>query len=167
MALSAESLLNNFWDGVLPVNVVLIAKMLGISIHYGLFDNQESNPLEYGAVGAVRFIDGVPVILIDNMQSPEKTRFVIAHEIAHCVLHHDIVRQKGLVDRDKTINVAGVQIDTRESEANKFALSLLMPKSSIDALLSAGVTKVEQMALYFYLPVDIVLYRLKNLGYVT
>lgn len=97
-----------------------IATMMGIEIQY--------RPLK-GILGYFQTYSRIPVIHVASGLSEELTLFVIAHELAHRILH-----PKNNVPflRANTF----MSIDKIEREANELAVELLIP----DELLLEGIS---------------------------
>lgn len=110
-----------------PVDVDLIAKMLGLTVRYDAGLEKE------GITGAI-FLndDDVAEVLInpiENSYEPRR-RFTLAHEIGHFCLHLN-ESQRGFVDNRQSMSRSNTYWDKYEGEANSFAANLLMPKSLI------------------------------------
>ena len=69
--------------------------------------------------------DGRPFIFLSRIKTAERSRFDLAHEIGHLILHSDVTRTEEATDR---------QI---EHEANIFAAEFLLPTESLRAKLSS------------------------------
>lgn len=159
--MKAQDLLDRFWDRKLPIDVMEIAQNLGAIVRYGIFDDIDNNPEEYGVSGAIRYVEGQPIILINRNFSATRNRFTIAHEIGHHVLH-----KAEFIDDENTLYRRDHVDDYREIEANKFAAELLMPRVAIDSLISNGVTSIDGLAECLYVSNKAMTFRLKNLGYI-
>jgi Zn-dependent peptidase ImmA (M78 family) len=113
-----------------PVNVDLVAAYLGVDIHYAFLENDIAGELE--SLG-----DGKYKININATDPTTRRRFTIAHELGHLIFHRSLINN-GLDDnrayrstnsgRYHNTNIGPKQ----ETEANKFAASLLMPESLLD-----------------------------------
>ena len=68
------------------------------------------------------FIEGRPFVFLDmQKECAVRTRFNMAHELGHLLLHHDISQKD--IDDKKTL-------DRIEKEANQFASCFLLPRAS-------------------------------------
>lgn len=120
--------------------------------------------------------DGIPVITFNSKESSKRTRFTIAHELGHFVLHS--VEQKIFLDKKQqnvlfrnSISSSGESL--KEREANSFAAALLMPKKLIDERISNAeiyeLNELEElinnMAREFNVSTQAMTFRLSNLGY--
>lgn len=104
----ANQILDQYWEyGVLPINPIKIATMMGInfSISYRTGFIKEKT------------------IFINPLNSNIRNNFIVAHLLGHYVLHgSDFI--------ENPLNFRLVS-DFRELEANYFALRLLMPSKYI------------------------------------
>lgn len=100
------------------VDVVKLANRFGIKVY--------EYPFGDGVSGAVRKKENGEVsIYISDQDSVARQRFSIAHELAHAVLHKDIVDSHKVIKRSKN------DFSCVEIEANKLAEEILMPEKSI------------------------------------
>ena len=110
----AADLLRSEWQlGLGPIsNMVYLLESRGVEIYW----LDEESPL----VDAFSFWrDRKPFVMLNSSKgSGERSRFDIAHELAHIVLHRDLE------------NLDGQDI---EDEANRFASALLMPRVQVEA----------------------------------
>lgn len=81
-------------------------------------------------------------IRVNRHEHRNRQRFTIAHEIAHYVLHRDVIGNE-LVD--DTFYRSGLS-EKREYEANALAAEILMPWSLITQLMTGGERDVEKLA---------------------
>jgi len=101
----------------------------------------------------------------DSSVHPNRQRFTIAHELGHYFKGH--LADKTLF-RDSLQNFNLDNYDIYEVEANNFAADILMPKDKIDFLLyKEGITSIEEMAHLLRVSQTAMMYRLKNLGYIS
>ena len=147
-----------------PVDVVQVAKDLGIRVEYAEFDEGCSGVLVKGE-------DGTAVIGVNWEHHANRQRFTIAHEIGHFVLSHDgnTFVDKGTYARfrDEESHSGNV---TEERQANQFAASLLMPASLVkgafeERLFDPGDdSALGDMARAFQVSSQAMMFRLQNLG---
>lgn len=156
----ADTVLNNFWDGCIPVDVVDIARKLNIAV------GPLPNNVDYiNTSGIASQRNGMKIIEINFDKNLNRQRFTIAHEIGHHVLGH--VNEHHTLHRDDDHTFSGNQFDWCEVEANKFAADLLMPNQAIDYLIKReGITDISDLANEFHVSEQAMYYRLLNLGYV-
>ena len=110
-----------------PADVVDLIRKLGISY--------EEKPMEYGADGRIDFDGNSYKITVNSNQSRQRRKFTAAHEVAHFLLHRDLLRREGHLDR--LFDAAGRNNPSapftarHEVEANKLAAQILMPRDAI------------------------------------
>ncbi len=127
----------------IPVQTVNLARDIGIDVYHasGWPDNLSGKierSEEYG--GRSGF-----AIFVNKDHHPNRRRFTTAHEIAHFILHEDLIGD-GIVDdalyRSNLSNAL-------EAEANKLAADILMPWDHINKLIAEGKTDVKLLAKEF------------------
>lgn len=118
-----------------PVPVERVIKKLNILLRHEALDEELS--------GMAYIDDGIAMIGVNALHSPNRQRFSAAHELAHHVLHSAEIT--GVVHVDKASKrvlmrdgVSSLGVDPLEIEANAFASELLMPTDLLMAEL-AGV----------------------------
>jgi Zn-dependent peptidase ImmA (M78 family) len=84
-------------------------------------------------------------ILVNNNESRTRKRFTVAHEIAHFVLHRNLIGD-GLTDN--SMYRSGLTT-LAEVQANKMAANLLMPFNLIEKEIKAGAASIEELAQRF------------------
>jgi Zn-dependent peptidase ImmA (M78 family) len=111
-------------DGNVPVGA--IAAELGVRI-------KVSN-LGPGNSGQISRDEGGYLIRVNRFEAKERQRFTIAHEIAHFLLHKDIIDSSpdGIVD---TVLYRSGAPEHVEFEANRLAADILMPRPSVEGKL--------------------------------
>jgi predicted transcriptional regulator len=103
-----------------PVDVDALARALGIKVNYieldeGIYGSLNRHPTWGGPSGYVIFI---------NKKDPRvRQRFTLAHEIAHFVLHRDLIDSE-VVDRAMYRSDLST---AHETQANRLAADILMP----------------------------------------
>ncbi|MCY4522409.1 MAG: ImmA/IrrE family metallo-endopeptidase [Caldilineaceae bacterium] len=124
----------------IPVQVVKIAKALGAEVRTttNWDDNLSGKILKRrmrnGKIGYVIFVNG--------NHHPNRQRFTIAHEIAHIVLHKNLIGNGIVTDG---LYRSGLS-NTIEWSANKFAGDMLMPSERVIELLDEGVDSIDELA---------------------
>lgn len=110
-----------------PVEIVSLCNKFGLKVYEKYLPSDVSGSIVVGSDKFDRYNSG-NFIMINLMDSPQRRRFTIAHELAHFILHKE-PGQALYAHRD-----AG-QHDQTEVEANIFASYVLMPDELIkDAL---------------------------------
>lgn len=163
---AAEVLSSSDQRASYPIDVELVAKLLGLSVAYENFVDGLSGVL-------VRKPNAIPTIIINKADSKNRQRFSIAHECGHFALKHPgelFVDNYILNKRDVRSSYA---IDSREIEANAFAAALLMPKDIIfDKVIEITSNNLQEsqniltnkLAAMFQVSEQAMGYRLVNLG---
>jgi Zn-dependent peptidase ImmA (M78 family) len=115
----------------IPVPVERLVKMRGITLQYA--------PLGDELSGMAYIRDGLRIIGVNALHHPNRQRFSVAHELAHHVLHVQVISEAVHVDRilhRDRISAQGT--DPLEVEANAFAAELLMPEAFLAAAIGAA-----------------------------
>lgn len=155
VTLTAERILDLYWDRSVPVNIDDMAHRMGAEVRY----------LEYldggGDIsGRFDIEDGKPICTVRSTDVPVRRRFTLAHELGHYVLNHG----RGFRDNAASFNLSNY--DQREIDANKFAAEILMPKLAINYVIEKlGRKDVEDLAQLFQVSRQAMTFRLKNLGW--
>lgn len=98
----------------------------------------------------------LPILYINKLRAADRTRFNLAHELAHYVCHFG-----------KKI---GTDKETRdiEAEANEFASELLMPTNEIKPhLVGLTMPKLIDLKQYWKVSIASIVYKAKKLGVIT
>lgn len=156
----AEHLIQTYWaPKPTPIDPEAIAKAMGVSVRTITPFDTDVDP---GVSGMYSNESGAPVIHYNAMDPENRQRFTIAHELGHHVLKH------GARFRDTSAAFSGGTYDPVEVSANRFAAELLMPAYSVRVLVvDNGITSIPKLAGAFRVSEQAMLYRLKNLGYVS
>lgn len=154
---AAEQVLNQHWNGMLPVDPVAIASRMGIRV---VAIGTQAEPWEYS--GYFKKYDATydgPVILVNRADGAMRQRFTIAHELGHYVLQHEDA------PRDYPSQFSSSVGDPKERAANQFAAELLMPASAVRKVVESGrMQHVEELAQAFQVSPVAMNYRLTNLN---
>ena len=119
-----------------PVPLGAIARDLGISV--------KVSALERGRSGLIEYKNDEYTIKINRHETRERQRYTLAHELAHFLLHRDIIESSGGIV-DNVLYRSG-QPEQIEFEANRLAADLIMPNSRIISDLSAvGVPVTDEV----------------------
>ena len=126
-----------------PVDLDGLASALGVKV-------QGTTDLPEGISGKIfpdRENGGTADYCIQiNMGDPfARRRFTLAHELAHFILHRDLI---GTGITDNELYRSGLP-DQREFEANRLAADILMPSHLIFRYRDNGVRSVEALAARF------------------
>lgn len=144
-----------------PINVNKLAKKLGVGVEASNFNDDVS--------GLFVIKDDKPYIAYNLNQNKKRSRFTIAHELGHFILHS---KNKSLfIDKNRSIMYRNSESSTgeylKEREANAFAAALLMPIPLIlkEAKDLNGDDIIEKLASKFNVSTQAMSFRLSNLGY--
>lgn len=157
----AEHVVETYWaPNPTPIDPKAIASAMGVRV-------QGMNPFdpafESSVSGMYTNEGGQPTIYFNVLDSANRQRFTIAHELGHHVLHNN----HGKRFRDTSAALQGGTYDPVEVQANRFAAELLMPDYAVHALIvDNGVASIERLAQSFGVSEKAMQIRLKNLGYI-
>lgn len=124
-----------------PVDIRGLAHDLGIKVYDAWLDPEVSGELE-------RTVDGNYQINVNADDPITRQRFTIAHEIGHYIYHRSLVGSGVDDNRAYRSTKQGRYFNTRigpreETEANRFAASVLMPNHLIEDLRRLGLDRAE------------------------
>jgi Zn-dependent peptidase ImmA (M78 family) len=140
---------------VVPVNVIAIARELGVNV-WG------TSTLPSNISGKI-FLDPVNggfnrfSITVNATEPLPRQRFTVAHELAHFLLHRDKFVNGMLVD--DTMYRSGLT-SSEEREANKLAAEILMPYSLLQQMIAQGIRSLPKLAGKFQVSKDAMSIRL-------
>lgn len=122
----AKEVLKSFNSLKVPVPVQEIIEKLGIKVSFAASD-------KYSGV-LIRKSDDTILMGLNSLESFNRQRFTMAHELGHYFLGHN---KPVFVDDKVTVNhrendLAKKHYDPKEADANAFAASLLMPEEFIE-----------------------------------
>ncbi len=110
-----------------PVNVPRLIRELGV--------DYIEEPMLDDVSGRIDFDKGSYVIRVNTNQSRARRNFTAAHELAHYLLHRDLLHDRGHLDRLFDVpaadNPALPLRPHHEVEANNLAAKILMPEGAI------------------------------------
>lgn len=122
-----------------PVKTIELAEALGINVYYVDWPDDISGRIQKDPVNGGK--SGY-AILVNQKHHPNRRRFTIAHEIAHFVLHQDLIGD-GIYD--DALYRSGLPRPV-EFEANRLAADILMPLSTLGEALNQSPASVEELA---------------------
>lgn len=155
--LTSTILINNDMFKV-PVDVVKIAKLNGITVYEG--------DLEKNVSGAIRYNQEKEnfEILVNKNDTRERKRFTIAHEIGHFFLHREILMSDEIhIDIMYRMPNEDEEQKRREKEVDYFAGALLMNKTLLTKMYNENNT-ITELAEIFDVSVSAMTVRLDILG---
>ena len=163
--LSPKNILNTYWDSERNVYPIDIAKMLynmGIRIFsydFSKFDNDDSK-----FVGAILTNETDITLLYRERESKSRSRFVLAHELAHCCLRNFNMQSNPHVE----YYCEEISTDLHELKADMFARELLVPLKELRKILMTkypdSLPEVVTLSEMFVVPLDVMTERLKELN---
>lgn len=126
-----------------PIDVAACARSVGLPIY--------SIDLPNGVSGMLvrhdpRAGDSGFVCYVDSSEPSVRQRFSAAHELGHFSLHR---QHLGESHQDNYLLRAAGMTSAQETQANRFAADLLMPRNLIDLAMTEGHTSVRQLASLF------------------
>jgi Zn-dependent peptidase ImmA (M78 family) len=136
-----------------PVDVETLAYALGLKIYV--------TELEQGVYGKLTR-DNTPsgfAIYVNAFDADARRRFTVAHEIAHYVLHRDLINVE-IVDREMYRSVLSSEY---EAQANRLAAEILMPSDLIKSEFAKN-NDLSVLAAGFTVSMTAMNIRLKGLG---
>lgn len=104
-----------------PVPLAKIAKDLGVQVLL--------STLPRGISGEIRNVDGTYVIKINRHEAKPRQRFTLAHELAHFLLHKNIIDRSG--GFSENVLLRSGEPMAIEYEANRLASDLVMPSHKV------------------------------------
>jgi Zn-dependent peptidase ImmA (M78 family) len=136
-----------------PVDLDGMAQAFGVQV---LFDDDMPSDIS----GKIERLGKSFQITINGRHAPRRRRFTLAHELAHFILHRDLI-ESGVVDnamyRSATLS------DDIERQANRFAADLLMPAALVQAAWRDGVRSYVEMASRFDVSEEAARIRMRDL----
>lgn len=122
-----------------PVNLAAIANDLGLTIFQKDFGSQVSGMIKKDAKdgGSSGY-----AIYVNRQDNGRRQRFTIAHELAHFMLHRELI---GDGIQEDAMYRGGFSNEI-ERQANRLAADILMPFHLVNQLKAAHGSNVEEMA---------------------
>ncbi len=167
----SEELIQEFGlDKQIPVNLNELLDSYGIALCSTDFSELKDFPNITNEVnkrgqilGAVATKNDELRILYRKSDSIHRQKFTIAHELAHCCLNTDLLRQNGHIEYRKDIEYPD---DRNEYNANIFAGELLIPTEALKKIYEKVPCPVlSELATAFDVSTNVMRERLKYLGF--
>lgn len=111
-----------------PVKLGALARELGVG---GI----KVSSMRPGTSGQIMKEGDQYVIRVNRHEARERQRFTIAHELAHYLLHRDVIDSSPEGIKDNVLYRSGAP-ERLEYEANRLAADLVMPMDSIEQRLT-------------------------------
>lgn len=156
---SAEEILKSSGQtDVIPVNLEKIITTINVYKHPRTFDDIEK--IEGRDVAGLVLLNNDDIgIFYDSEVSLAQKRFIIAHEIGHCCLHGDTLKD-GYIE---FLHNDGYE-NQHEIEASAFASRLLIPEQSLIAVYNKLILpSINGLCDIFEVPSHLMKFRLENL----
>jgi Zn-dependent peptidase ImmA (M78 family) len=143
----ANRILDKYAAGPFPLGIIEVANDLGIEVFLDSeYYKDKCGHTEISDDG-VPSITVIPSIIVNKNDSYGRQRFTIAHEIAHCLMDLDYIKQHGSIDRDG--KASDETYRNRERKANSFAAELLMPEKEFLRQFQVTNGNLEILAKFF------------------
>lgn len=139
--------------GSAPVDLEGMAAALGVTV------NRDAR-MQPGISGHIARAHGGYEIAVNASDPPARQRFTLAHEIAHYLLHRELLDGGIEDDRMYRSRLGGVV----ERQANRLAAQLLMPANLVRFACRAGASDVGRLARTFGVSEHAMDIRLRELG---
>ena len=109
-----------------PIDVELLATDLGLKVYHADLGDDIYGKLTRDASkgGWSKY-----AVFVNKTNHPNRQRFTLAHEIAHFVLHRDLI-EDGIIDDTQYRSTLS---SDHETQANKLAADILMPRALVRA----------------------------------
>jgi predicted transcriptional regulator len=144
-------------SGEVPIDVEGLARELGLTV--------DRVPMLRDIAGKIkkdRHLPGAGYrVVINANDNRRRQRFTLAHEIAHYVMHVDLIGDGVTDDAMYRSTLSGHY----ERQANKFAADLLLPPSLVRQEWRSGNRSIAGIAAIFDVSEQAVRIRLEELGY--
>ena len=111
-----------------PVKLGAIAREFDLTVRL--------STLKPGQSGMIARLGDSYIIKVNRHETRERQRFTLAHEIAHFLLHREIIDQSDSGIVDNVLYRSGAP-EEMEYEANRLAADLLMPNAKVNSELEA------------------------------
>lgn len=119
----------------LPIRIFSLARALGLEIYKHEFPDNISGCIERQGAGSY-------IIFTNEDHHINRRRFTVAHELAHYLLHRDMIEDGIVDDTLYRSNLSG----SLEREANSYAAQLLMPGHLILEAIEEGINSIKELA---------------------
>lgn len=126
MAPAHREVIASFLNSEPPVKLGALAKAIGLKVKLATLSPGISGEIRPDPDAEAGFI-----IRVNRHETKERQRFTLAHEIAHFLLHKELIGD-GIADN---VLYRSGQSDQVEVEANRLAAELVMPKEQVEAKL--------------------------------
>lgn len=140
-----------------PLDIVRVVKeIFAINLYFNDLDRNISGFIE-------RTSPQNWAIHVNKWENPLRQKFTIAHELAHFILHKEILKSGSHYD---SVLYRDENTSPIEREASSFASNLLMPSEKFEEYINNGYNTIEKLSEKFKLSTSAVRYRAYKLGYI-
>lgn len=147
-----------------PADVEGVIRELGIAF--------QNKPMPEDQSGCIEYNSGRFTITVNAAEDRQRQRFTAAHELAHYLLHRDMLVEIGgwsrhtdsLFDDHASNNPPQPFEPAHEVQANKLAAEILMPRSTMATEYDPKTDNVDEVAQLFQVSAAAMKVRLKSLG---
>ena len=141
----------------IPVDVKALAAELGIDVVERSMKDEISGYIK-------KLSDNKYKIIVNSTHPVNRRRFTVAHEIGHFLFDADVLDKNQICDEKlfRSSGCSNVDQD-RETRANRFAASILMPTSKVKEH-AESATNIMSLALAFKVSDSAMKLRLHSLG---
>lgn len=145
------------------VDFAVLAKKLGIQ-PYTITDCDDA----FNGEIVYKAVEDIYEIYVNGKHSFNRKRFSIAHEIAHFIIHKELIRTHGSLKRNKDFD------DKFEKQADDLAGKILIPTQLLNEWLNRNhvdkseliqINTIQKLANHFCVSILVAKIRLENLGY--
>lgn len=137
----SDEIINNIimFQENIPVPIIKLVNSFNILVY-------KDNKMDKDISGAIINEKDIYSIYVNGNEHEHRWRFTVAHELAHFLLHKDLINEelKGTLTDIKAANGAMYRsklYSVFEKDANKLAAEILMPLNKIKELYSGNNTK--------------------------
>lgn len=136
----------------LPINLNAVMEHCNLTLREGNFADQDI---------AAALDRASKTIFVSQGDGLARKTFSVAHELGHYKLHHDVTTD--VFYRHQAAHLLGPEDSKRETAANWFAASLLMPEEFVTELWEA-IKDIDKMSQVFAVSPSAMRYRLNHLN---
>lgn len=148
----AQELLCNLGIDGYNIDISTVARKLGLNVLSSSYEDNIAGYIKYEK-------NGEKNIYVNNTHPIVRQRFTVAHEVAHFILHRELLDLEGGTPLYRT----GTSRDIIERQADALGASILMPKQAVQKLYET-VKDANILARVFNVSKDAMEIRLNNLG---
>lgn len=143
------------------IKVTSIIRTLGLAY--------EERDMAEGDSGRLERCGGNYRVVVNKNDGEQRRRFTAAHELAHYLLHRDLIQEHGHLDRLFSDDSEGPDPTeplnkTHEIQANKLAAEIMLPRKTIEMAYDRQADNVRELADQFHVSLKAMDARLKSLG---